>query len=382
MKKLIAISLALTLVAGAAFAEVAIGGLIQAGATVISGSNAEDSVLGASGWNSGRLQGTYTNDEGTFGAHVKVNAADEWWANSFTYAWWKPISQIRVFGGKNPFGEFGINYIVGWGWHASDAEDFVAYNGYGFTRTAWSYAGWDTTGFALTLTPIDGLAINLAVPYGGYGTEAAEIYNHTIAQAVYNFTDVGELGITYTSGGGYRDWQTPPPGSNIDPGMVRAQFYLTAVEHLQLNIGLKYTLGGTTGEGAAETTYVQPITAGFGLNYNISDTIGVKARLAAGFAGSTKVGGVTTDIPLRLGFDVMPYFDLSILKLFLNLGVDFTAKEKDVEDSQIFVWYLNPYITKSVGGSTFYAGFQLYSDGKAKDAVISWGIPVGIQIGF
>lgn len=380
MKKLIAISLALTLVAGAAFAEVSIGGLIQAGATVISGSSAEDSVLGASGWNTGRLQGTYTNDEGTFGAHVKVNAANEWWANSFAYAWWKPISQVRVFGGINPFGEFGINYIVGWGWHASDAEDFVAYNGYGFTRSAWSYAGWDANaGFALTLAPIDGLAINVVVPYAA-STEAAEVYNHTIAQLMYNIADVGEIGITYTSGAGYRNW--PAPNGTDDPGAIRAQFYLTAIENLQLNIGLKYTFAGDIEIASVKTTYTPAIAAGFGLNYNISETIGVKARLAASFLGNTKKEGVTTDTPLHLGFDLMPYFDLSILKLFLNLGVDFTAETKDVDDSQIFKWYVNPYITKSAGGGTFYAGFQLYSDGKAKDATIGWGIPIGIQVGF
>jgi hypothetical protein len=145
---------------------------------------------------------------------------------------------------------------------------------------------------------------------------------------------------------------------------------------------LKYTLGGTLEKGAAEKTYAEPIYAGFGLNYNVSDTIGVKARLAAAFAGSTKTGDVTTDDLFRLGFDVMPCFDLNILKLFLNIGVDFTAEQKGVADSQVFAWYVNPYITKAAGNATVYAGFKLDSNGKAKDAVITWAVPIGVQINF
>jgi hypothetical protein len=411
MKKLIAISIVLTLAVSAAFAEVTVGGFARAGATIISGNSSEDSVLEAAGAHEARLEGTYINDEGTFGAHLKISAGTDtatWWLaqqGQFAYVWWKPNSLIRVFGGVNPFGEFGINYIVGWGWHASDAEDLVAYNGYGFTRSAWAYAGWDDFGgFALTLTPIDGLAINVVVPYerAAVNKEAAEIYNHIIGQVTYDLTDIGQIGVTYTSGAGYRDW--PVSGGTNDPSAVRAQFYLTAVQNLQLNIGLKYTFAGDIGEGASKTTYTPPLTAGFGLNYNVSDTFGVKARLAAGFNGSNKAENAdavyTADYyNLKLGFDVMPYFDLSILKLFLNLGIEFsdrtydpTTKAEIGDAESTFGWYANPYITKSIGGGTFYAGFKLYSDGvKYKGTVvnvtdgkttINWSVPIGMQVGF
>jgi hypothetical protein len=410
MKKLIAISLALTLAAGAAFAEATVGGAAKAGATVISGSTEKDSVLGVSEAHSGRLDGIFTNEEGTFGATVRIDSS-----NTHAYAWWKPISLIRVFGGQNPWGEFGINYIVGWGWHSNDAEDYVAYNGYGFTRSAWSYSGWDKAGFALTLAPIDGLAINVTVPYAA-SKEAAEVYNHITGQVTYDLTDIGQIGVTYVSGAGYRDsYPTDSVGVDDDPGAIHAQFYLTAVQNLQLNIGLKYTFAGDVTKKNEKTSYTPPITAGFGLNYNISDTFGVKTRLAAGFAGSTKVedkDAVNNGkyYNLKLGFDLMPYFDLSILKLFLNLGIEFSDEtyylnknDPKAEDEQnkskplitdagsTFGWYVNPYITKSVGGSTFYAGFKLYSDGaKYKDGItnkdgetiIEWGVPIGIQISF
>jgi hypothetical protein len=431
MRKIIVLSVVLALAAGAAFAEVSVGAAVQAGATAVQGSSKGGSKLVTSGFNGGRLQGDYTNDEGTFGASTKIWIGDyEHWANTFAYAWWKPVSQIRVFGGRNSFGEFGINYIVGWGWHASDAEDYVAYNGYGFTRSSWAYSGWDATGFALTLAPVTGLAINVAVPYGTEEKEAEDVYKNIVGQLTYDIASVGQIGLTYDSGAGYTDGPEPKNGTYLkesdgsfvnsgtstwasgskpadaavvitepiagdpveDPGIIYAQFHLTAVQNLDLNIGLKYTLAGKAKKGNAtdKTTYTPPINAGLGLNYTISDTIGVKARLAAAFAGSTKTGDTTTDDPLHLGFDVMPYFDLSILKLFLNLGVEFTAEQEGTADSQVFAWYFNPYITKSAGSATFYAGFQLYSDGgpydkdekKNKDAVITWAVPVGLQLTF
>jgi hypothetical protein len=393
MKKLFAISLILVIAASAAFAEVTVGGQAGIGVTVISGDSAEDSALKASGRGGGRVDVIYANDEGTFGAFVRVKPLN--WDGSEVknlyatgtdrvFAWWQPLSQLKLTLGVDGNGQFGLQYIVGWGWHANDAEDFVAsYNGYGFTRGAWSFGGFGGFGAVLTLTPIDGLAINVAVPYKDSGAEAPDVYNQMIGQLTYNIADVGEIGVTYDSGAGYRDW------SANDPGAVHAQFYLTAIQNLQLNIGLKYTFAGTSiFATGTEVTTTPPITAGFGLNYNISDTIGVKARLAAGFAGSEKTGDNTIDDPLQLGFDLMPYFDLSILKLNINLGIEYTDEQKNgdtVIAKSAFAWYVNPYITKSAGGGTFYAGFELYSDG-VKDSddktVIKWGIPIGIQVGF
>jgi hypothetical protein len=413
MKKLIAISIVLTLAASVAFAELTVGGQVGIGVTVISG-NSDDAPLGVGASGGGRIDAVYANDEGSFGAFVRVkplNAYDS--GTDRVFAWWQPLSQLKLTLGVDGNGQFGINYIVGWGWHANDAEDFVALNGYGNTRNAWSYGGFGDLGAVLTLTPIDGLAINVAVPYNK-STKAEDTYNHITGQLTYNITDIGEIGVTYVSGAGYRgfeakggtwsyvnDWDNSTEHgmewkestiSQQDPGAIHAQFYLTAVQNLQLNIGAKYTFAGDIGEGTSKTTYTPAIAAGFGLNYNVSDTIGVKARLFANFIGSEKTGDVTINDPLKLGFDLMPYFDLSILKLFLNLGIEYADKTEWIEpgktevtkkdDSQIFSWYVNPYITKSAGGGTFYAGFQLSSNGAAKDAVISWGVPIGIQIGF
>jgi hypothetical protein len=406
MKKLFAISLILVIAASAAFAEVTVGGTAGYGVTVIKGDNSDGSVPGVTkAGPTGRIDAVYANDEGSFGALVRVDSNAK--PASRIFAWWQPLSQLKLTLGGDGNGQFGREKIEGWSWTGAAGDEGVGYTTYQYTHNVWSAPGFSKFGATLALTPIDGLAINVMIPYEKADEKAAEVYNQMTGQLTYNFADVGELGVTYKSGAGYRDWGTlgtidigvysdlfnqsfPVTTGTNDPGAVYAHFYLTAIQSLKLNIGLKYTFGGTI-ESAPSTklTLTPPINAGFGLDYNISDTIGVKAVLLARVAGSVKIGDVTTDIPLNLGFDVMPYFDLSILKLYLNLGVDYTAKIKDVDNSQVFAWYVNPYITKSVGGGTFFAGFQLYSDGKEldstgtkKDPTISWGVPIGSEVGF
>jgi hypothetical protein len=412
MKKLFAISLVLAITASAAFAVpiddtgVSINGAAGYGVTVINGNDGKDSKLGVAGSNAtGRIDAVYTSDDGSFGALARV----QWESPSGRlFAWWKPLSLLKLTLGKDSDGQFGLGQIVGWSYHATAGSYSVGYNGSTASGyNAWAAGSFSDFGATLALTPIDGLAINLAIPYPKE-EEATEAYNHIMGQLVYSIADVGDIGVTYKSGAGYRNWkktaagdytiklghyEVPPPigtvSGTVDPGAVYAQFYLTAIQNLQFNIGLKYTLGGKTEIGGTEITYTHPIYAGFGAIYDISDTIGLKARFVTSFAGSVKYGNDTKDIPFNLGFGLMPYFDLSILKLFLSVGIEYAAAIKDVDDSDVFAWYVNPYITKSVGGGTFYAGFQLYTDGKKmddtwtkKDLTINWGVPIGLEVSF
>ncbi|MDR2783235.1 MAG: hypothetical protein LBB48_05270 [Treponema sp.] len=397
MKKFFIAFLAFALAAGNLFAEVTISGSVLEGVQVIGGSTQEDSDITAGhSLTQGRLWATFSNDEGTFGGLARVQGGPDGAAfNARLFGWWQPISQLRLTLGQDGNGQFGVNYVVGWGFHANDAEDYVAYNGYGFTRNAWAYAGFDVLGATLSIKPIDGLAINLAIPYtaptAGVYAEAARQYNHIHAQAVYAISGIGEIAVTFT-GSNNEITVTPKKDDptdfdvSISANAIYGQFFLTAVENLSLNIGLKYTLPVTTEfPGIGDATYNTPIGAGFGVAYAVSDTFGVKARLAATFAGSKEQSGTTIDDPFHLGFDLMPYFDLSILKIFVNLGLEYTAAEDAPGAEAIFGWYLNPYITKTVGGGTFYAGFQLSSDGTktaGDDLIIKWSIPVGLQVAF
>ncbi|MDR0584959.1 MAG: hypothetical protein LBG57_11530 [Treponema sp.] len=407
MKKFIALSLVLALAVGAVFAELKIGGQAGIGVTAVSGTSEDDSVLGAGISDTatgGRIEAVYSNDPGSFGALVRVKPLEGLVTGTDrVFAWWQPLPQVKLTLGKDGNGQFALNYLVAATYHHFQAEDYVAYGGYGMTRFAWSYVGFTDLGAALTLTPLKGLAINVGVPYDK-SEEAEEVYKHTTGQVTYDIADVGQIGVTFVGGAGY-SWDTTNSRPVTDPSAVYAQFYLTAIKPLQLNVGLKYSFPGDFDmpagpAGSLEVKAAYPIAAGFGLNYNISNTIGVKARLAAAFAGSQeRSNGVTVDEPLRLGFDLMPYFDLGFLRLFLNTGIGYTAETANpgtgnkIDDSQVFSWYINPYITKSVGPSIFYVGFQLYSDGSKvdvsnpmipvdKDPIIGWAIPLGIQVFF
>ncbi|MDR0556530.1 MAG: hypothetical protein LBG43_01465 [Treponema sp.] len=387
MKKFFVVLLTLALVAGGAFAEVSWGGYALSAVTIAGGSTAENSDIiagngpsGSGAWGLyglGRIQARVTNDEGTFGAFVRtgVNTGSDgnWGYRGF--AWWQPISHVRLQIGF--FDNMAVNYVVGWGFHASGADDTVAFDGYGRRgRSFWSYNG-EHTGALLSIAPIEGLSIKIGVPYAAHsGPKAAEIYNHTIGQITYDIANIGQIAVTYQSGAGYRAW----PTVKEDPGVVYAQFYLTAVDKLQLNVGLSYGLAGEYESSPKTTVAVSPpIKAGFGVAYAVSDAIGVKARFGASFVGSRKVGSVETKDPVLLGFDVMPYFDVGVCKVLVNMGI--AVDLPDPGDS-VFNWYLNPYITKSAGGATFYAGLQVFSAQESGKDIIKWGIPIGIDYGF
>ncbi|MDR0708241.1 MAG: hypothetical protein LBF60_10300 [Treponema sp.] len=410
MKKFFIALLALALVAGNAFAELSWAGYALNAVTLAAGSTEDNSDITAGNglYGLGRIQVTATNDDGTFGAYVRTGvntgSGGDWGYRS--YAWWKPISQFSVKVGF--IGDLAIHYVVNWAFHSSGAPDTVAYGGWG-RAGGWSFDG-EPTGALVTLAPIEGLSVKIAVPYAGYpGPEAAEIYNHIIGQVTYDIANVGQIGVTYQSGAGYREGATTPgdwewvrkdPATSTvdvdegewkksadttgdptkDPGKVFAQFHLTSVDKLDLNVGLKYTFAGEYGEDAAKKSVTPPIVAGFGAAYAVSDTFGVKACFHADFAGSSKTGSVETKDPFKLGFDLLPYFDLSVCKVFVFMGVDVAIPDEG--DDSTFDWFFNPYITKSAGGGTVYAGLQVYSDNSGADTIIKWAIPVGLDYSF
>ena len=443
MKKLIAISVVFVLLASAAFADVTVGAYSAFGVTVASGSSVEDSDVTTSFGGSANITVSGSNDDGTFGGLVRANASTPWYQNDwekpywttaagFAYAWWKPIDQFKFQVGYNPDGDFPVNYIVGWGFHASDAEDIVAYNGYGFTRGAVFYGGFADLGSVITITPIEGLAINLGIPFGGvpagasseggywegYAEQAEDgswgkwhgddgntsavlgnVFSKLHAQISYDIAGVGLAALSYTGGLGYvkaeDSFQTAGgfPVDIIDPGALYANFYLTSIAGLGLNLGLKFTFPIET---EAKVKINSPIAAGFGVSYSDGDAFGVKSRLAATFGGSKQADGVDVvfDDPLVLGIDIMPYYDLGIMTFFFNAGLEIHAGNTELKNKGITVreksddvisWYINPFIAKAVGGGTFFAGVQIASDGSkdAKDnAIITWAIPVGIVFGF
>jgi hypothetical protein len=399
MKKFFVALFALALIAGNAFAEVTWGGAIQEGVKAAMSSTKKDSDIWAErSVHQGKLWATFANEEDTFGAYARVQGNDSAAAFSHVYGWWQPISQLKLTLGKNPDGQFGVNYIVGWSFHAAPGDYVVSST---FEHGAWAKGGFGDFGATLSIKPMEGLAINLAIPYTAAEKDkqfkAAEQYNHIQAQVVYTISNIGEIAVSFTgsnnrltidsANSSSKDWNK---AFKRDANAIYGQFYLTAVENLSLNVGLKYTLPVSgknllwtaSGQSTAfDGTWNEPIAAGFAADYAVSDTFGVKARFGAAFAGSVKTGDVTSDIPFAMSFEAMPYVDLSILKLFVTLGANYTADSEGGDDDSSFKWHFNPYITKAAGGGTFFAGFYVNGEGD-KDNTIKWGIPLGLEVSF
>jgi hypothetical protein len=109
--------------------------------------------------------------------------------------------------------------------------------------------------------------------------------------------------------------------------------------------------------------------------------IGLKARVLAKLLGSTKDGFLAPTIkdPTTIDFDALFSYDLGFMKFFFGAGVAIALP--DVGDVT-FGWHVNPYITKSVGPGTFFAGIRADSDGSGDKMIVNIKVPIAIIFGF
>jgi hypothetical protein len=417
-KKLIAISVVFALIAGAAFAEINVGANAASGVILGKSSGEKDAdVMTDVGRHTARITASGQNDEGTFGGQVFVFAEmgdyynQFWWgSDAFAFAWWKPIDQVRLQLGHNPWGDIDCKQIVDWGFHASDAPDVGMHNPYGtggnnLDQATGFYPGFGSFGSLLSLYPVEGLAINFAVPFAKQ--KAEDTYKKFHAQLTYDISGIGKAAISYT--GGVSKWivdegdPTDPdydaddyPKVTKDYSKLFASFYLTAVDNMEVNIGVAFPFPVTNDD--TKITYSDPLEVGLGFGFNVSDTVNIKARLATTLAGKVAPEkGDAINSPLKLGFNILPSFNLDVVKIFIKAGIMYTGEEEainsegkieKVKDTSMFGWHINPYITKAMGAGTFYAGLVLESDGKkgssndGDKSAIQWSVPIAIVFGF
>jgi len=275
MKKLIAISVILVLLSTAAFAQ--IGADIMVKGNLAEGSNEEGAeVKTGFGFSRLRLSGSATNDEETFGGHIRAEFMHWSGAPSYSgFAWWKPLDVLKIQLGEDQDGAFGgVDGVARWGFYRDATDVGVQTENWAFSNSF--YGGWGAQGLGITLTPIEALAINIGIPLGT-GDTAADTFKKTNAQVVYTIDGLGKAAITYVGGAGHKDWEagkdgkltvyndpndtTGPNGSNgsgvkelaikaidpklesNDPSKIFAFFGLTAIENLDLAIGIGYKFG-------------------------------------------------------------------------------------------------------------------------------------------
>jgi hypothetical protein len=406
MKKLIAIAVVFALVAGVAFAAdvgVDVYGVVE----MVNGTSVKDTDMGAGGgWGRTQFGASAENDDGTFGGWFRFRA-DGWdsgngktWGN----VWWKPIDQVKLMIGGNNDGLFGADGVTRWGFYqvAGDVGIVSAGNAWGgdnevfypgddviggksFTFSNAFYGGWANAGAIITITPIEALVINLAIPFISSPGRGEDVYKRTAAQVAFNIDGIGKLALTYD---GYE--ADGEPGDHL--GTLYTYFNLTAVENLSVDIGIGLPFIQQPDPDDKTSTF--HMSAGLGVTFN-SGAFGVKTRLVTDFGGVTYDGDTIQE---RFGmiFDVMPYYafnDKVTAHLGFGIGILGAQNDKDGKELEDVgkaldpKWHLYPYVTikSSWWAPNFYAGLKIeakgYKDADDKD-VINWSVPIGIAFSF
>ena len=375
MKKLIAISVMFALVAGAAFAQTAVSGLIETRFWLFEGSSAEGSELETKGTvASGYIQLSGQNADGNFGGLFRLrnqdNIAGGRWHRAF--AWWRPIPQLRVFLGIDNDGMFNPdNDLVGWGFHQGP-EGLLAVHDWGFWRNIFP-GNWDGFGLAFSVTPMPGLGIHLAIPTGSLewfqGTQARVDDKHELGDVYpgrlrlythYAVADIGTVFFTYIG-----------PGTNFDDandfGHLGLSFRLTSIAGLQAQLGFATKLPDENDE---------PVWVGLGVHYAGGDW-GVKFR----------AGTELKEDYLMLTANVMPWYNFGSIRGFLDIG--FSMLDVSADDVYTGFW-VTPYLTLPAGPGQFQIGLLIYSNislggqtpNQRTDADVNFALPFRFTYSF
>ena len=386
IKKLIAISVVFALVAGAAFA-VDIGGTVIAAVDVVNKQGGVDDVgLLVNGHKSRvRLEGSGEAEIGigTIGGWLRYDldrgAFNSWGPKEdgpmaaygfYGKAWWQPIEQLRIQLGANPDGEFETSHIGRYGFYAQANEINALINEDGnWGSTSYDsgiFGGYSAFNFALIITPMDGVSINVALPWNvtptGTDKPAAATFKQVFFQVNYA-ADFGSIHITYQ---GKNEEFNITSAAHAQMGKFFASAFLgSLVEGLQLEFGVGFGI-------AAKDALKSPLGIALGVRYDVSEQFGVKLRSIF-------------DIPMQSGekvavrVDVLPFYAINeSVTAYFDAGIYLTGADKQ------FAFHFAPYVRiGSEWGPGFYAGLKIDNGGGVKDVdKVNFAIPVGIIAQF
>jgi hypothetical protein len=428
MKKLIAIAVVFALVAGGVFAA-DIGATVFGGVRLIEGDTQENHNMGyGAGMTRARLEGSGENDDGNFGAWIRFDAGDGAGANlglgTSALAWWKPIDQFKLIIGGNPDGMYGKEGYAGWMFYQMPSDigivqpasvwgggylnpDYWMYGSIGAAakyRNAF-YGGFGDNGLFLEIKPVDMFGLNILLPYFGggddgyigsdtekWGKSVGGVFKRMTIQADVNL-DFGNIALTFELNPWTKEVDKPEGAIG---GKAYLYFNLSAIDNLALDFGVGFPLP----QSADGYKHQDPIAIGLAAKFDVNDSFGLKARLLAQLAGSTKYGEADpVKDPLVLGLDLLPYIGINdSMKAFIGLGlvmISFPEVNGDKFDS-VIGFHFNPYLQIGAEwGPTFYAGIRVYTygdkkseksafgwDGEDVSAPIHFEIPIGIQVSF
>ena len=212
-------------------------------------------------------------------------------------------------------------------------------------------------------------------------------------------------------------------GSSGSNHAIYAAFYFTLIENMGINLGFKVSPPHTETRTREmelpisgldqsiiidyKATYNSPILIGLGFNCDLG-AFGIAARLGVSYRESwnfeTTVHELSSPLnleeiklyeevkgPILTAIQILPSFDFGVCKVYLNAGLDAAVPD---EGKTEVGFYVNPYVSKVIGGGSVFAGFKLWRDPGVSvnqadisaatkgDDRINWSIPMGIKIAF
>jgi len=361
MKKLVAISVMLVLLTGAAFAQ--ISGDLFIATHLVEGNDVSDSDISMGRLGRGGKWGlTFGEAPGTGRVVYRI-------ANNDLWGWfaWRPIDLLRIKLGHDRDGEWGRAQISGWGFTAG-AKDLVAISDYGGNALQFGGASglymsevgrasvWypgigdgEDNALSISLYPMDGLQINFAIPKfaDAVGEMSAKISTFH-ASLFYNIEDIGQATLGFVGLGGLEKDQD----KNKSVGNVYASFYLTAIDGVRLDLGFRYNLPWETAAGVANGGGMM---IGLGLNMpSVVENLSFKLRAGAGLSGKTSGADNNTEFMVNIlpAYTISPGF---VFYFFAGMGMVLPAGDGD----SAMGWFVNPYISYRAGGITFWAGLKV-----------------------
>jgi len=364
MKKLIAISVMIALLASAVFAETTVSGAVETQLNVYSvemGDWGEKYDGGfpkaktSGGYGTAHIQLETTNGDGTMGGMFRLRGqdiaeSDFRWHRVFV--WWKPIPQVKIFLGQDADGMFERGQLTSWGFHQF-GQGFITVHDWDFWRNIFP-GNWDTFGAAFSFYVLDGLELNLVIPTGqpngwprhhnGAVTRATEVDNiypgSLQLTSSYQIGDVGKVHFAWIGSGEKYNEDTNTYGK------IGLSFYSNSLVQ-----GLAFQVGGSTDIKSSDEEIVPesqkaPISLGAAVHFNAGD-LGIKWRLGTDIA--TNDSGA-----VFLTTNIMPTYNLPIGTVGLDIGFSQNIANKDA-DAEVGFW-LNPYLKKDINGGYFQAG--------------------------
>jgi hypothetical protein len=381
MKKLIAIAVVFVLAVGVAFAA-EVGVDMFGGATIIKGDSGDGSPVEASGqFGLVRISASGQNDDGNFGGWLRMNSSWDGNVSGWGIVWWKPLDILEVKFGGNPDGQLdGVDGVTRWAYYQV-ANDVIADEHWRFNHSF--YGGWGLNGTIVTLTPIEPLKISVAIPFASFAGDAKDLYSRLDAQVVYSL-GIGKVAVSYRGSLNKSDtWSQW--GNNGNNSTLYGYFGLSAIENLDIDLGIGYTIPVELEKEADEKTaktYASPVGVGLGVKFS-AGALGIKARVQGEFGGKLSGGNLKASVedPTIFTADLMPFFAVTD-KVSAHLSTGLIMTKPSEGESEV-AWHIMPYVTVKANwwAPNFYAGIKFNSDG-GKDAPVKWSVPMGIEISF